>query len=62
MIFLLIFAVENVIIAIWNFLKESYKNIGWNGLLYTFPYFLTFLLKRFLKERQEHSGQSPCEV
>ena len=32
--------------------KLGYKNIGWNGLFYTFPYFLTFLLKRFLKERK----------
>ena len=31
--------------------KLGYKNIGWNGQFYTFPYFLTFLLKRFLKER-----------
>ena len=29
--------------------KFGYKNIGWNGKLYTFPYFLAFLLKRFLK-------------
>lgn len=33
-------------------IKFSYKNIGWNGSFYTFPYFLAFLLKRFLKERQ----------
>lgn len=33
--------------------KFGYKNIGWNGQFYTFPYFLAFLLKRFLKERQE---------
>ena len=32
--------------------KLGYKNIGWNDRFYTFPYFLTFLLKRFLKERQ----------
>lgn len=32
-------------------IKLGYKNIGWNGLFYTFPYFLTFLVKRFLKER-----------
>jgi len=32
-------------------IKLGYKNIGWNGQFYTFPYFLTFLLKRFLKER-----------
>ena len=31
--------------------KLGYKNIGFNGLFYTFPYFLTFLLKRFLKDR-----------
>ena len=27
------------------------KNIGFNGKFYTFPYFLTFLLKRYLKEK-----------
>ena len=32
-------------------LLKSYKNIGWNGQFYTFPYFLAFLLKRFLRER-----------
>lgn len=31
--------------------KLGYKNVGWNGLFYTFPYFLTFMLKRFLNER-----------
>ena len=31
-------------------IKFGYKNIGWGGKFYTFPYFLTFLLKRFLKE------------
>lgn len=31
--------------------KLGYKNIGWNGYFYTFPYFLDFLLKRFLKEK-----------
>ncbi len=31
--------------------KFGYKNIGWNGQFYTFPYFLAFLLKRFLKEK-----------
>lgn len=30
--------------------KFGYKNIGWEGKFYTFPYFLAFLLKRFLKE------------
>ena len=31
-------------------IKFGYKNIGWGGKFYTFPYFLVFLLKRFLKE------------
>lgn len=32
-------------------IKLCRKNIGFNGKFYTFPYFVTFLLKRFLKER-----------
>ena len=32
-------------------IKLGNNNIGWNGKFYTFPYFLTFLLKRFLRER-----------
>lgn len=32
-------------------IKLGNKNIGWNGKFYTFPYFLPFLLKRFLRER-----------
>ena len=32
-------------------IKFGYKNIGWNGRFYTFPYFLAFLLKRFLREK-----------
>ena len=31
--------------------KLGYKNIGFNSKFYTFPYFLTFLLKRFISER-----------
>lgn len=31
-------------------IKLCNKNIGFNGKFYTFPYFLTFLLKRFLQE------------
>lgn len=31
-------------------IKLAHKNIGFNGKFYTFPYFLTFMLKRFLKE------------
>ena len=33
-------------------IKLCNKNIGFNGKFYTFPYFLTFLLKRFLKNRK----------
>lgn len=32
-------------------IKLCYKNIGFNDKFYTFPYFLTFLLKRFIAER-----------
>lgn len=31
-------------------IKLCAKNIGFNGRFYTFPYFLTFLLKRYIKE------------
>ena len=31
-------------------IKLANRNIGFNGKFYTFPYFLTFLLKRFLRE------------
>ncbi len=34
-------------------IKLGYKDIGWNGLFYTSPNFLAFLLKRFLRERQK---------
>lgn len=33
-------------------IKLGYKNIGFNGKFYTFPYFLAFLLKRFLREKK----------
>lgn len=33
-------------------IKLGYKNIGFNDKFYTFPYFLTFLLKRYLREFQ----------
>ena len=36
-------------------IKLCYKNIGFNGKFYTFPYFLTFLLKRFLSERNRYN-------
>lgn len=32
-------------------IKLGNKNIGFNGKFFTFPYFLTFLLKRFLREK-----------
>lgn len=32
-------------------IKLCNKNIGFNGKFYTFPYFLTFLLKRYLREK-----------
>lgn len=34
-------------------IKLGYRNIGFNGKFYTFPYFLTFLLKRFLADRKK---------
>ena len=33
-------------------IKLCNKNIGFNGKFYTFPYFLTFLLKRLLEEKK----------
>ena len=33
-------------------IKLCNKNIGFNGKFYTFPYFLTFLLKKFLSEKK----------
>lgn len=35
-------------------IKLCNKNIGYNGKFYTFPYFLTFLLKRFLDEKNNN--------
>ena len=32
-------------------IKLCNKNIGFNGKFYTFPYFMTFLLKRYLKDK-----------
>lgn len=32
-------------------IKLCNRNIGFNGKFYTFPYFLTFFLKRYLKEK-----------
>lgn len=36
-------------------IKLCHKNIGFNGYFYTFPYYLTFLLKRFLRA-QTHTS------
>lgn len=33
-------------------IKLGYRNIGFNGKFYTFPYFLTFMLRRFISERK----------
>ena len=33
-------------------IKSCNKNIGFNGKFYTFPYFLTFLLKKYLSEKE----------
>lgn len=35
-------------------IKLGYRNIGFNGKFYTFPYFLTFLLKRFVAESKRN--------
>lgn len=37
-------------------IKLGYKNIGFNGKFYTFPYFLTFLLKKYLCEGRMSSS------
>lgn len=39
-------------------IKLGYKNIGWNGKFYTFPYFLGFLIKRWLKSSQRGNSIS----
>lgn len=38
-------------------IKLGNLNIGFNGEFYTSPYFLTFLLERFLAERTEGISQ-----
>ncbi|MDD6468278.1 MAG: ATP-binding protein [Bacilli bacterium] len=45
--------IENKNIKDINFgIKLAEKNIGFENNIYTFPYFLTFLLKRFLSEKK----------
>ena len=34
-------------------IKLCNRNIGFNGKFYTLPYFLTFLLKRWLREKKD---------
>lgn len=34
-------------------IKLGYKNIGFNGQFYTFPYFLTFLLRKYLSRSHQ---------
>lgn len=58
-------ATDNATVSLNNLIKkDSYsdikygiklanKNIGFNGKFYTFPYFLAFLLKRYLSEKRE---------
>ena len=36
-------------------IKLANKNIGFNGKFYTFPYFMGFLIKRFLKEKSKEN-------
>lgn len=43
-------------------IKFGYKNIGFNGQFYTFPYFLAFLLKRFLREKDKLHLPHPQKV
>ena len=38
-------------------IKLSDANIGWNGHFFTFPYALTFLLKRWLREGKRGRGE-----
>ena len=41
-------------------IKLADRNIGYNGKFYTIPYFLTFLLKRFLAEKTGEEPDSSC--
>ena len=34
-------------------IKLCNRNIGFNGKFYTFPYFLSFMIKRFLQDRNQ---------
>lgn len=41
-------------------IKFGYKNIGFNGFFYTFPYFMVFLLKRFLHDKSVIKQDKSC--
>ncbi len=43
-------------------IKFGNKNIGYNGKFYTFPYFLAFLLKRFLRDKSNEQGKKTVEA
>lgn len=38
-------------------IKLGNKNIGFNGKFYTFPYFLTFLLKKYLRDQHSYENK-----
>lgn len=58
-------ASDNATVSLTRIIEDNYysevkygiklcnKNIGYNGKFYTFPYFLTFLLKRYLKNNNK---------
>ena len=37
-------------------IKLANRNIGFNGKFYTFPYFMGFLIKRFLRENNHEQA------
>lgn len=43
-------------------IKLANKNIGFNGKFFTFPYFLTFLLKRFLRDERHNNVLKASEI
>ena len=45
-------SLNNMINSKYKDIKLCNKNIGFNGKFYTFPYFLTFLLKKYLSEKE----------
>lgn len=61
-------AIDGATVSLNNLLKENryadvkygiklgYKNIGFNGKFFTFPYFMAFMLRRFLADRKSCTG------